>query len=100
MRNLGVLTSTDFTTFHPDYEARRVTKKIMKTTDEIRSEYDFSKGVRGKHHKAYEQGSNVISIKGVRVIDLVFSPYNPLIFDLHREVMAMLFVPFVPQPVV
>ncbi|MBU2568535.1 MAG: hypothetical protein KJ725_00615 [Gammaproteobacteria bacterium] len=30
------------------------------TTDEMRTEYDFSKGVRGKHHKSYRQGSNVI----------------------------------------
>ena len=26
----------------------------------LRSEYDFSSGVRGKHHEAYRQGSNVI----------------------------------------
>jgi len=36
---------------------------IMKTTDEIRSDYGFSKGVRGKHHKAYEQGSNMILLE-------------------------------------
>ncbi len=35
----------------------------MKTTDKIHSEYDFSKGVRGKRHKAYEQGSNVILLE-------------------------------------
>jgi len=26
----------------------------------IRDEYDFSKGVRGKHHKAYREGHTVI----------------------------------------
>jgi hypothetical protein len=28
--------------------------------DEIRSEYDFSDGVRGKHYKAYRAGTNVV----------------------------------------
>ena len=28
--------------------------------DELRSEYDFSQGVRGKHHKAYREGTNVV----------------------------------------
>lgn len=27
--------------------------------DEMRTEYDFSDGVRGKHHKAYRQGHSV-----------------------------------------
>jgi hypothetical protein len=29
-------------------------------TDEIRPEYDFSKGVRGRHHAAYKAGTNVV----------------------------------------
>ena len=29
-------------------------------TDELRPAYDFSKGVRGKHHKAYQAGTNVV----------------------------------------
>jgi hypothetical protein len=29
-------------------------------TDELRPEYDYSKGVRGKHHKAYQAGTNVV----------------------------------------
>jgi len=29
-------------------------------TDELRPEYDFSKGVRGKHHAAYKAGTNVV----------------------------------------
>jgi hypothetical protein len=28
--------------------------------DDLRPEYDFSNGVRGKHHRAYESGTNVI----------------------------------------
>ncbi len=27
--------------------------------DTMRSEYDFSAGVRGKHHEAYRRGTNV-----------------------------------------
>ena len=29
-------------------------------TDEMRPEYDFSGGVRGKHHAAYKAGTNVV----------------------------------------
>ena len=29
-------------------------------TDELRPEYDFSGGVRGKHHTAYQAGTNVV----------------------------------------
>jgi hypothetical protein len=38
---------------------------MSKTTnsDEIRQEYDFSGGVRGKHHHAYQQGSNVVLLE-------------------------------------
>jgi hypothetical protein len=28
--------------------------------DALRSEYDFSRGVRGKHHAAYRTGTNVV----------------------------------------
>lgn len=28
--------------------------------DEMRPEYDFSQGVRGKHYKAYQAGTNVV----------------------------------------
>ena len=28
-------------------------------TEDIRAEYDFSQGVRGKHHKAYRRGHKV-----------------------------------------
>jgi hypothetical protein len=29
-------------------------------TDQLRAEYDFSEGVRGKHHLAYKAGTNVV----------------------------------------
>jgi len=28
--------------------------------DEMRAEYDFSRGVHGKHHEAYREGTNVV----------------------------------------
>ena len=28
--------------------------------DDLRPEYDFSGGVRGKHHAAYKEGTNVV----------------------------------------
>lgn len=38
---------------------------MSKTTefDEMRPEYDFSGGVRGKHHRAYNQGTNVVLLE-------------------------------------
>lgn len=35
---------------------------MSKTTepDDIKPEYDFSGGVRGKHHRAYQQGTNLL----------------------------------------
>lgn len=32
-------------------------------TDELREEYDFSGGVRGKHHAAYKAGTNVVVLE-------------------------------------
>ena len=32
-------------------------------TDELRPEYDFSKGVRGRHHEAYRKGTNVVFLE-------------------------------------
>jgi hypothetical protein len=29
-------------------------------TDDLRPEYDFSGGIRGKHHAAYKTGTNVV----------------------------------------
>ena len=31
--------------------------------DEMRPEYDFSQGVRGKHYKAYRAGTNVVFLE-------------------------------------
>lgn len=31
--------------------------------DEMRSEYDFSQAVRGKHHQAYREGTNVVLLE-------------------------------------
>jgi hypothetical protein len=38
---------------------------MSKTTesDEIKPEYDFSDGVRGKHYRAYQQGTNVVLLE-------------------------------------
>lgn len=30
------------------------------SSDELRSEYDFSDGVRGKHYQLYKSGTNVV----------------------------------------
>ena len=31
--------------------------------DEMRQEYDFSSGVRGKHFRAYQKGTNIIFLE-------------------------------------
>ena len=31
--------------------------------DEMRESYDFSGGVRGKHHRAYRQGTNLVLLE-------------------------------------
>ena len=31
--------------------------------DVMRSEYDFSTGIRGKHHEAYRQGTNLVLLE-------------------------------------
>ena len=38
---------------------------MSKTTEDndMRPEYDFSKGVRGKHYRAYQQGTNVVFLE-------------------------------------
>ena len=38
---------------------------MSKTTkhDDMRPEYDFSGGVRGEHHRAYQQGTNVVLLE-------------------------------------
>ena len=32
-------------------------------TDELRPEYDFSNGIRGRHHEAYRKGTNVVFLE-------------------------------------
>lgn len=32
-------------------------------SDTMRDEYDFSKGVRGKHYEAYRRGTNVVLLE-------------------------------------
>ena len=32
-------------------------------SDEMRQEYDFSGGVRGKHYRAYQKGTNVVLLE-------------------------------------
>ena len=34
-----------------------------KDSDEMRPEYDFSEGVRGKHYKGYQAGTNVVFLE-------------------------------------
>jgi hypothetical protein len=34
--------------------------QILESSDDMRPEYDFSKGVGGKHYNAYQKDSNVV----------------------------------------
>ena len=36
---------------------------IRTKKDTVRDEYDFSKGVRGRHHEAYRKGTNVVLLE-------------------------------------
>ena len=38
-------------------------KKVDSEPDEMRAEYDFSKGVRGKYAKQYAEGTNVVVLE-------------------------------------
>lgn len=38
-------------------------KKARLEHDEMRAEYDFSKGVRGKYAKQYAEGTNVVVLE-------------------------------------
>ena len=38
-------------------------KKVESELDEMRAEYDFSKGVRGKYAKLYAEGTNVVVLE-------------------------------------
>ena len=37
--------------------------KQEREKDTMREEYDFSSGVRGKHHEAYRRGTNVVLLE-------------------------------------
>lgn len=41
---------------------KKTTSKSNAKVREMRSEYDFSGGVRGKHAKRYKEGSNIVLI--------------------------------------
>ena len=41
----------------------RSMKKVESGRDEMRAEYDFSKGVRGKYAKRYAEGTNVVVLE-------------------------------------
>lgn len=38
-------------------------RKLSEDQDTMRSEYDFSKGVRGKHAARYAEGTNVVVLE-------------------------------------
>jgi hypothetical protein len=42
---------------------KQTRRKQSKATDTMRPEYDFSKGVRGKHAAKYAQGTNVVVLE-------------------------------------
>lgn len=37
-----------------------MSQEAASTDDNLRPEYDFSEGVRGKHYEAYRKGTNVV----------------------------------------
>jgi hypothetical protein len=39
---------------------KKQSKRKARTSDQMRPEYDFSKGVRGKHAARYASGTNVV----------------------------------------
>jgi hypothetical protein len=57
---------------------------MSKKTDEIRSEYDFSQGVRGKHAKAMQEGHTTI----IRKIDgsIAVKQSRPIILEPDLQV--------------
>ena len=52
--------------------------------DELRPEYDFSGGVRGKHHAAYKAGTNVV------VLDPDVAPAFPDSSSVNRALRLLL----------
>ena len=60
-------------------------------TNDMRPEYDFSGGIRGKHYKAYQEGTNVVLLEPevARVFSDSASVNQALrmLIDLADEVM-------------
>ena len=52
--------------------------------DELRPEYDFSGGVRGKHHAAYKAGTNVV------VLDPDVAPAFPDSSSVNRALRLLM----------
>jgi hypothetical protein len=42
---------------------KQIKRKLSQDKDTIRPEYNFSKGVRGKHAAKYAEGSNVVVLE-------------------------------------
>jgi len=42
---------------------RTMSLPIQPSDEDMRPEYDFSHGIRGKHHKAYQAGTNVVLLE-------------------------------------
>ena len=42
---------------------KRMSKANQKPIDELRDEYDFSEGVRGKYAQRFSEGSNVVVLE-------------------------------------
>jgi hypothetical protein len=42
---------------------KEVMRKAIQEKDTMRREYDFSRGVRGKHVAKYQEGTNVVDLE-------------------------------------
>jgi hypothetical protein len=70
-------------------------KKVNMQVDEMRTEYDFSKGVRGKYAKQYAQGTNVVVLEpdiarefpNARSVNQALRSLIPVITS-HRKAVA------------
>ena len=61
--------------------------KIMHNDPDMLDEYDFSKGVRGKYSKRYEEGTNVVVIDP----DIVkFFPDHDSVNETLRSLVAIM----------
>ena len=62
---------------------KKATSKTVKADDDMRAEYDFSGGVRGKHYKAMAEGYTVTVHKedGTTVVKDVKPTENVIILD-------------------